>query len=92
MEENTKKFLEAYQRMCVVIANDKYKVIKVEKTRKVSYKGNVYVVSKGDYCYDCENLMLARILYMNDMINDMYKKNIVNLKQVKELIEGEING
>ena len=47
------------------------------------------MVSKGDYCYDCEDLMLARILYMNDMLNEMYKKNIVSLEQVRDIIEGE---
>ena len=91
MEENVKKLLESYKRMCEMISDYKFKVIEVKKTRKVSYKGNIYVVSKGDYCYDCEDLMLARILYMNDMLNDMYKKNIVSLEQVKKIIEGETN-
>ena len=91
MEENAKKLLESYKRMCKMISDYKFKVIEVKKTRKVSYKGNVYVVSKGDYCFDCEDLMLARILYMNDMLNEMYKKNIVSLEQVRDIIEGETN-
>jgi len=89
MQEEIKKLLDSYKRMCETIANDKYKVILTEKTRKVSYKGNVYIVSKGDYCYDCNDRMLASILYMNDMMDKVYKKNIVSLKQINDIINGE---
>jgi len=91
MEENAKKLLESYKRLCKKISDDKYKVIANQKTKKVSYDGNVYVISKGDYCYDCSDLMMAQILYMNDKMDNMYKKNIVNLEQVRDIIEGETN-
>ena len=89
MQEEIKKLLDSYKRMCETIANDKYKVILTEKTRKVSYKGNVYIVSEGDYCYNCSDLMLAKILYMNDVMDKAYRKNIVSLEQVKNIIEEE---
>lgn len=89
MQEEIEKLLESYKRMCKTIADDKYKVILTEKTRKVSYKGNVYIVSKGDYCYNCSDLMLAKILYMNDVMDKAYRKNIVSLEQVKNIIEEE---
>ena len=89
MQEEIKKLLESYKRMCETIADDKYKVVVTEKTRKVSYKGNVYIVSKGDYCYNCSDLMLAQILYMNDIMDKAYRKNIISVKQIKDIIEGE---
>lgn len=89
MNNSTKKLLESYKKMCKIIAENQYEVVKCKKTRTVKWNGNVYVVSKGDFCYNCDDSMLARILYMNEMIDVAYKKNIVDLEQVKNIIEEE---
>ena len=84
---SSERVLESYRKMLLAIKNQNIKMKKLEEEKIVSFKDKKYFLKKGTMVLDCEDEFLARVLYMNDIVNVEFLKKEISTSEIRKIIE-----
>lgn len=81
------RVLNSYKKMLIMLEENKFKMKKLVEDKEVSFKDKKYHLKKGTVVLDCDDELLARVMYMNDIINYEFIKRNITTEEITKIIK-----
>lgn len=77
--------------MLILIRDSDYEMVKLEEDKEYKFNDFTKKITKGSTIWNCDDELMAKILFMQSKIDQAYKSGVISLSQIV-LVVGRVFG